>query len=94
MNRRCHHERFEPLSCQQPGPVEFVKAERGAPIYSSKPSTTVMSNSNEDTLSLFPLGFIIPLIFVLDHLPVDPAISPITDTGHQLATQCRSFCAE
>ena len=40
-----------------------------------------------------PFGFLISLN-CLDHFPVDPAIAPISATGHQLVTLCRSFCAE
>ena len=40
-----------------------------------------------------PCGFLIPLNF-LDQFPVDPAIAPISATGHQLVTLWRSICAE
>ena len=30
----------------------------------------------------------------LDHFVVDPAITPVNVTGHQLVTLCRSVCAE
>ena len=30
----------------------------------------------------------------LDHSSVDPAIAPISATGHQLVTLCRSICTE
>ena len=38
-------------------------------------------------------GFLISLN-CLDHFPVVPAIAPISATGHQLITLCRSICAE
>ena len=34
------------------------------------------------------------LLNCLDQFPVDPAITPVRTTGHQLLTLCRSVCAE
>ena len=34
------------------------------------------------------------LLNCLDHFAVDPAITPVRATGHQLVTLCRSVCAE
>ena len=34
------------------------------------------------------------LLNCLDHFVVDPAITPVNATGHQLVTLCRSVCAE
>ena len=59
----------------------------------SKPLTIVLMNSNEDALGLVPFGFLSPLN-CLDHFPVDPAITPVRATGHQLVTLCRSICVE
>ena len=42
---------------------------------------------------MFPCEFFISLN-CLDHFPVDPAIAPISATGHQLVTLCRSICAK
>ena len=42
---------------------------------------------------LVPCGFLISLN-CLDHFLVDPAITPVRATGHQLVTLCRSVCAE
>ena len=32
--------------------------------------------------------------FVLDHFSADPAITPISATGHKLVSLCRSVCVE
>ena len=42
---------------------------------------------------MVPCGFLISLN-CLDHFAVDPAIAPISATGHQLVTLCNSICAE
>ena len=42
---------------------------------------------------MVPCGLLISLN-CLDHFPVDPAIAPISATGHQLVTLSRSICAE
>ena len=34
------------------------------------------------------------MLSCLDHFVVDPAITPVNATGHQLVTLCRSVCAE
>ena len=34
------------------------------------------------------------MLICLDHFAVDPAITPVRATGHQLVTLCRSVCAE
>ena len=53
----------------------------------------VLVNSNEDTLGLVPCGFLISLN-CFDQFPVDPAITTVRATGHQLVTLYRSICAE
>ena len=52
----------------------------------------VKMNSNEDALSLVPCGFLISLN-CSDHFSVNPAITPVRATGHQLVTLRRSICA-
>ena len=37
---------------------------------------------------------VLQLLNCLDHFAVDPAITPVRATGHQLVTLCRSVCAE
>ena len=59
----------------------------------SRHLTTLMTSSNEDTLSLVPCGFLISFN-CLEHFLVDPAIVPIKATWHQLVTLCRSICVE
>ena len=53
----------------------------------------VMMISDEDTLALVPYGLLI-LLNCLDLFHMDPAITPVKATGHQLVTLCRSVCAE
>ena len=48
----------------------------------------------EEIHSGAPRGFFIFFVFVLDHLSVDPAITPINATGQQLVSLCCSVCAE
>ena len=59
----------------------------------SRPLSMVVMIINEYTFGLVPCGFLISLN-CLDYFPVDPAITPVRATGHQLVTLCRSICAE
>ena len=45
--------------------------------------------SNEDSLSLLPLGLFIPMKFVLDHFLIDPAMAPNNAIEQQLVTLFR-----
>ena len=53
----------------------------------------VMMNSNEDSFRFGSL-WVPHSLNCLDHFAVDPAITPVRATGHQLVTLCRSVCAE
>ena len=57
----------------------------------SRPLAMIMKN--EGTLGLVPCGSLISLN-CLDQFAVDPAITPVRVTGHQLVTLCRSVCAD
>ena len=48
----------------------------------------------EEFHSGVPRWFLISIVFVLNHFSADPAITPISATGHQLVSLCRSVCAE
>ena len=61
---------------------------------SSRPSTMLMINSIEETLSLVPQLFLFLLNFVWDHFPIDTAIAPVNATGYQLVALCLSIGAE
>ena len=53
----------------------------------------VIVNSNEVWLRFGSL-WVPHWLTCLDHFAVDPAITPVRATGHQLVTLCRSVCAE
>ena len=57
----------------------------------SRRLSIVMKNSSEETLGLVPCGILISLN-CLHYFPIDPAITPVRATGHQLVTLCRSIC--
>ena len=42
----------------------------------------------------FSSSWVPHLLNCLDHSVVDPAITPVNSTGHQLVTLCRSVCAQ
>ena len=60
----------------------------------SRCMTMVYNNAKEDFSSLDPYRFLISVNIVLNHFTVDPAITPISSTGYQLVTMCRSIYAE
>ena len=72
----------------------MVGAATEAENFWSRRSTLLRINSNEDNSNLVPQRLLIQLNFVLDHFSVDPAIAPINTTGRELATICRSICAD
>ena len=84
--------RLVPLSCQEPGPVDFGSHER---------SRVMLEQAFDDGIIEFKRGYsrfdslrVPHLLNCLDHFAVDPAITPVNATGHQLVTLCRSVCAE
>ena len=95
MRRRKHAvitRHFVPLSGQEPNPVDFGSHER---------SRVMLEQAFDDGNGEFNRGYLrfgslwVPyLLNCLDHFPVDPAITPVRATGHQLVTLCRSVCAE
>ena len=70
----------------------MLEATSGAEWCRSRPLTMVIVNSIEDTLGL--VLWVPYLLNCLYHFSVDPAITPVRATGHQLVTLCRSVCAE
>ena len=52
-----------------------------------------MLSLHKETLSSVSCGFLISLN-CSDHFHVDPAFVPLSATGYQLVTLCRSVCVE
>ena len=84
--------RLVPLLSQEPGPVDVGSHER---------SRVMLEQAFDDGNTEFKWGYFrfgslwVPhLSNCLDHFAVDPAITPVRATGHQLVTLCRSVCAE
>ena len=84
--------RLVPLSGQEPGPVDVGGHER---------RRVMLEQTFDDGNIEFKWGYLrfaslwVPhLLNCLDHFAVDPAITPVRATGHQLVTLCRSVCAE
>ena len=84
--------RLVPLSGQEPDPVDFGSHER---------SRVMLEQAFDDGIVEFKWGYsrfdslwVPHLLNCLDHFAVDPAITPVNATGHQLVTLCRSVCAE
>ena len=84
--------RLVPLSGQEPGPVDVGSHER---------SRVMLEQAFDDGNIEFKGGYLgfgslwVPhFLNCLDHFAVDPAITPVRATGHQLVTLCRSICAE
>ena len=84
--------RLVPLSGQEPGPVDVGSHER---------SRVMLEQAFDDGNSEFKWGYLrfgalwVPyLLNCLDHFSVDPAITPVRATGHQLVALCRLVCAE
>ena len=80
--------RLLPLSDQEPGPVDVGSHER---------SRVMLEQAFDDDITEFKRGYLrfvslwVPhLLNCLDHFAVDPAITPVRATGHQLVTLCRS----
>ena len=84
--------RLVPLSVQEPGPVDVGSHER---------SRIMLEQAFDDGNFEFKSGYsrfgslwVPHSLNCLDHFAVDPAITPVNATGHQLVTLCRSVCAE
>ena len=84
--------RLVPFSGHEPGPVDVGSHER---------SRVMLEQAFDDGNIEFKWGYLrfgslwVPHLFsCLDHFAVDPAITPVRATGHQLVTICRSVCAE
>ena len=84
--------RLVPLSGQEPSPVDVGSHER---------SRVMLEQAFNDDNIIFKWGYFgfgslwVPhLLNCIDHFAVDPAITPVRATGHQLVTLCRSVCAE
>ena len=84
--------RLVPLAREEPVPVDFGSHER---------SRLLLEQAFDDGIVEFKGGYFqfsslwVPhLLICLDHFAVDPAITPVNATGHQLVTLCRSVCAE
>ena len=80
------------LSGQGPGPVDVGSHER---------SRVMLEQAFDDGNFEFKSGYLrfgslwVPhLLNCLDPFAVDPAITPVRATGHQLVKLCRSVCAE
>ena len=81
-----------PLSGQEPSPVDVGSHER---------SRVMLEKAVDDGNIKFKWGsfrfgslWVPHLLNCLDHFAVDPAITPVRASGHQLVTLCRSVCAE
>ena len=84
--------RLVPLSGQEPGPVD---------VGSHEQSRVMLEQAFDDDNIEFKWGYLrfvslwVPhLLNCVDHFAVDPAITPVRTTGHQLVTLCRSVCIE
>ena len=84
--------RLVPLGGHKPGPVDVGSHER---------SRVMLEQAFDDGNIEFKRGYLrfgslwVPhFLNCLDHFAVDPAITPVRATGHQLVTLCRSVCAE
>ena len=84
--------RLIPLAREEPCPVDFGSHER---------SRVMLEQAFDDGIVDFKRGYsrfsslwVPHLLTCLDHFAVDPAITPVNATGHQLVTLCRSVCAE
>ena len=84
--------RLVPLSGQELGPVDVGSHER---------SLVVLEQAFDDGKIDFKRGYLkfvflwVPhLLNCLDQFAVDPVITPVRATGHQLLTLCHSVCVE
>ena len=84
--------RFVPLSYREPGSYDVGSHER---------SRVMLEQAFDDDNSEFKWGYFtcgclwVPYsLNCSDHFSVDPAITPVRATSHQLVTLCRSVCAE
>ena len=84
--------RLVPLFGQEPDPVDFGSHER---------SRMMLEQAFDDGIVEFKRGYsrfdslwVPHLLNCLDHFAVDPVITPVNATGHQLVTLCRSVGAE
>ena len=91
-NRPVITRRFVPLTYQEPGSVDVGSHERSRVMLEQ----AFDDGNNEFKWGYFRFGSLwVPhLLTWLDHFAVDPAITPVRATGHQLVTLCRSVCTE
>ena len=81
-----------PLSGQEPGPVDVGSHERSR-VMLEQPFYDGNIEFKGGDLRFGSL-WVPHLLNCLDHFAVDPAITPVRATGHQLVTLCRSIYAE